>query len=478
VNDLRQAWLVAKRELRERSRSRAFLASVAIMLVAVVGAIALPALLDTTGGTKDVGVTGATPATLAAAIEVQSSAGDTKTRLHSYNTRAAGEEAVRDGEIDVLVVDSRTLAWQRRTDEKLKVLLIAAIQMSEVQSRARAAGISDQELLGLLAPVTVTNVEIGRVPGRSPDDETAASLMTVVLFMTIATYGAMVLSGVVEEKSSRVVEVLLARIPARSLLGGKIIGIGLLGLGQVALTAVAALVAATTISDVDLPAVRSGVLVWAVVWFVLGYAVYATVYGALGSLASRQEDAQSVAGPITVVLVLVYFVSFAAIGSASTGWATAVSWFPLTAPMAMPARIAMGTADWWEPIGAAVLAVAAIVGLVILGGRIYTEAVLHHGPTLKLREAWNRSRSQDRDEIGNTAQDVTDFAARPSSRPARTTHDDLRAAAIALAVALVAGGIAIALTTDVIIGIAVGAVSFTLVDRAFKSRSRGSASHA
>ena len=81
------------------------------------------------------------------------------------------------------------------------------------------------------------------------------------------------------------------------------------------MTALAALVAVTTVNSIDLPAVRGAVLAWAVVWFVLGYALYATVFGALGSLASRAEDAQSVAGPVMVVLVVGYFVSFAMIGS-------------------------------------------------------------------------------------------------------------------------------------------------------------------
>jgi len=135
--------------------------------------------------------------------------------------------------------------------------------------------------------------------------------------MTIATYGAMVLNGVVEERPVGS-SILLARIPARGLLAAKIAGIGLLGLGQVVVTALAALIAASTISGVDLPAVRGGVLLWAVIWFVLGYALYATVFGPLGSLASRPEDARSVSWPISVVLVLVYFMSFAAIGSPDT----------------------------------------------------------------------------------------------------------------------------------------------------------------
>jgi ABC-2 type transport system permease protein len=389
VSGVRQGWLVARRELRERSRSRAFIASVVIMIAGVVIAVALPTLIDTTGGTKDVGLTGLTPTALPEAITEQSDAVKAMTRVHPFDNVGEAEQAVRDGNIDVLVVDGNRLEWQHRTDEQLKAVVTAAIQINAVQQRAGSAGMTEVQLAELLAPVNVTSIEIGQVAGRSPDDETAAFIMTVLLFMTIATYGAMVLSGVVEEKSSRVVEVLLARVRARELLAGKIAGIGLLGLAQVAVTALAALVAAKTISDVDLPAVRGGVLAWAVLFFVLGYALYATVFGAIGSLASRPEDAQSAAGPVSVVLVLVYFVSFAAIGSPDTAWARAISWIPITAPIAMPTRIAMGSAAAWEPPVAALITVATIAGIVALGGRVYASAVLHNGPTLKLRDVWH-----------------------------------------------------------------------------------------
>ena len=455
MSGFRRSWLVARRELRERGRSRAFIASVVIMIVVVVGAVALPTLIDTTGGTKDVGLTGSTPAALTAAITTQGEAVGTRTRVHNYDDLAEAEQAVRDGKVDVLVVDANRLEWQRRADEQLKAILTTAIQISALQQRADTAGITDAQLADLLAPVSVTSVELGQVAGRSPDDETAAFIMTLLLFMTIATYGAMVLSGVVEEKSSRVVEVLLARIPARNLLAGKIAGIGLLGLGQVAVIALAALIAATTISDVDLPAVRGGVLAWAVVFFVLGYALYATVFGALGSLASRPEDAQSATGPISVVLILVYFVSFAAIGSPDTNWARAVSWLPITAPIAMPTRIAMGAATWWEPIVAAGLTAAAIGGLVVLGGRIYASAVLHNGPTLKLRDAWRQSEA-----------DSPVVAARTTTLEGPTVDRSItrrnQTAVLALAAALAAGGVVVAATGDVVIGIAVGAALFAL----------------
>lgn len=469
MNGLRQSWLVARRELRERSRSRAFLASVVIMIVAVIGAIVLPAVLETSGGTKDVGLAGAIPAGLPASIETQTAAVGGKAVIHLYDTLTEGEQAVRDGEIDVLVVDASRLEWRRHADEQLKAIVTGSIQIVAMQERATAAGISPDDLVSLMAPISVRNVELGEVEGRSPDDETAAFIMTVLLFMSIATYGAMVLGGVVEEKSSRVVEVLLARIPPRSLLAGKIAGIGLLGLAQIAVTALAALVAVSVVDTADLPSVRAGALVWAVVWFVLGYALYATLFGALGSLASRPEDAQSAAGPVSVVLVLVYFVSFAAIGSPDTSWARVVSLIPATAPIAMPTRIAMGAATWWEPLLAAVLTSAAIAGLVVLGGRVYANAVLHNGPTLKLRDAWHTETPR----LGRGGpESPTTEVSKPTNLTAGFEPTRYVTEAIVLVVALVVVAATFAITGDLIMGVAGGAAVYAVGIRVVKERRR------
>lgn len=384
----RQSWLVALREMRERSRSRAFRASLLLMMLVVVGIIVLPTILDSGGGTKDVGLAGTIPSDLPRAIEDQSDAVGTAARIRRYDSVAAGEAAVRDGDVDVLVVDAKRLEWRRETDERLQAVVTGAIQLIAVRDRAAAAGIHPDDLLALVAPVAVDNVELGSVAGRSADDETAAFLMTVLLFIAITTYGNLVLAGVVEEKASRVVEVLLARIPARNLLAGKVAGIGLLGLGQIGVTALAAVVAIATVDSFDVPAARGAVIAWAVVWFVVGYALYAMVYGALGSLASRTEDAQSVAAPVSVLLIAGYFASFAAIGSPDSGWARLLSFFPGTAALAMPNRVAMGVTAWWEPVVAVALTLVAIVGLVWFGGRVYAGAILHTGPSLTLRDVW------------------------------------------------------------------------------------------
>ena len=459
----RQSWLVAAREMRERGRSRAFLLSLLLMLITVAAAIVLPALLYRGPGTKDVGVTGAMPAGFTEAMQRQGEALDTTIRVQRYPSRTEAEEAVRDGDVDVVVVDARELEWRKRADEQLKAVLTAAIQLVAVRDRAEAAGLDPEDLLAILDPVPVTNVELGQVEGRSPDDENAAFLMSMVLFFAITTYGAMVLNGVVEEKSSRTVEVLLARMPARNLLAGKITGIGLLGLAQVAATALVALIAASLASSFDVPAVRSGVIAWAVVWFVLGYALYATIFGTVGSLASRTEDASSVAGPVTTVLVLGFFASFAAIGSADTAWARVVSWLPITAPLAMPNRIAMGAAAWWEPAGAAVVTLATIAGLVVLGGRVYTRAILHTGPTLSLGDAWRGAPVQSHRRPVTSrpagAEEEVPAMTQPTTREARTQL-------IETVAAIAVGGAVFAVTADFVIGVGVGAAFFALVRQA------------
>jgi ABC-2 type transport system permease protein len=301
------------------------------------------------------------------------------------------------------------------------------------------------------------------VTGRSPGDEAAVLIMTAVLFFGISVYGQMVLTGVLEEKASRVVEVLLARLPARTLLAGKIAGIGLLGLAQIGVTALAALIAAAAVRSVDIPAVRGSVLAWALAWFVLGYALYATVYGALGSLGSRVEDAQSVAGPVMVAMVVAYFAAFTTIGQPGSDFARAISYFPLTAPMAMPGRIAMGAAAWWEPVAAAVITLAAIAGLVQLAGRVYTRAILHGGPALSLRDVWRGGAASSAGMSGAGTREAAppQPAGLTAGRRATMTGPDPARHRVLITVLTGIGvsvGVAVVVfTADVIIGIAAGA---------------------
>ena len=237
-------------------------------------------------------------------------------------------------------------------DEQLQAIVTGAIQLVAVQDRAAAAGIDPDELLALVAPVPGRErrdrpgrrAQPRRRGGGDHHDRSCCS-------SPIITYGNLVLTGVVEEKSSRVVEVLLARMPARNLLAGKVAGIGLLGLAQFAVTALAALVATIVVDSVDLPAVRGSVLAWVVVWFVLGYALYATAYGALGvaGVTHRGRIECRRTGQLRARWPATGSRTWSSARTPTAGGRQLVSLFPATAPFAMSGRIALGAAAWWEP---------------------------------------------------------------------------------------------------------------------------------
>ncbi len=191
-----------------------------------------------------------------------------------------------------------------------------------------------------------------------------------------------------EEKSSRVVEVVLSRVRPTELLAGKIAGIGSVGLAQFTVVAVAALAALALSDSAQAPQTTPGTIGWIVFWFVLGYGFYAVLYAAAGSLVSRQEEAQSMTFPITAILLVGYLFSLGTAESPDSLGALIGSFVPPTAPMVMTVRIANGGVPWWEIVLSVALMLATIYGMVQLAGRIYAGAVLRIGRRVKLKEAW------------------------------------------------------------------------------------------
>ena len=124
-----------------------------------------------------------------------------------------------------------------------------------------------------------------------------AFVASLLLYMQLIIFGLAVASGVVEEKSSRVIEVLMAAVPPRALLAGKVLGIGALGLLQLALTAFVGLAVASASGALELRSADAGILAVVLLWFVLGYVFYSTIYAISGVIVSRQEDLQSSSTP-------------------------------------------------------------------------------------------------------------------------------------------------------------------------------------
>ena len=238
----------------------------------------------------------------------------------------------------------------------------------------------------------------------------------------------------------------------------------MLGFAQLAVTALAALVAALAVGSASIPAISGGVLAWAVAWFILGYALYAMAYGALGSLASRTDDAATAAAPVSYGLSAAYFATFVVVtGNPDSVGSKLLSLFPATAPFALPGRIAIGAAAWWEPIIAAALTIAAIAGLVLLAGRVYTAAVLHSGPRLSLKAAWRgtTTTSSSPAEANPPATRAFLHRARAHAGGVTTAPTDLTSHRLLITILTgiaIALGVTVAiLTRDVILGAIAGA---------------------
>jgi ABC-2 type transport system permease protein len=204
----------------------------------------------------------------------------------------------------------------------------------------------------------------------------------------------MVAQGVVEEKASRVVEIVLSSVRPWQLLLGKVLGLGAVGLLQLVVLGGAGLAVAGAAGVLTAGAGLVPTLVSVVVWYLLGFALYATVFAAAGSLVSRQEDTQSVLSPITITVLLGFVVGFNLLTSDPRGTAiTVISLLPPFSPMFMPARVALGVAPALQVVLAFVLTIAFTAAVLALGGRIYANSVLRTGARVSLRVALGRART-------------------------------------------------------------------------------------
>lgn len=223
----------------------------------------------------------------------------------------------------------------------------------------------------------LTSEEAGRV---------LASLGVIILFLALVTTGQVISEGVAEEKRSRVVEVVLSAVAPRHLLVGKAVAIGLIGLVEVLLLVGAVAAAGAALDAFPLPRATPGTLVAVVGWFLLGFAFYATVYGAAGAMVAPHENSANASLPVTLLLMVGYFVGLTAQGGGGL-LVRVVSMLPPTAPLTMPLRIAYGNAAPWEVGLAAALTLAATYGVIRLAGRLYAGALMRGGK-VRWRDAW------------------------------------------------------------------------------------------
>ena len=389
MRDLGPVGLIAGRELRERSRQKSFKLSTALMALGLLAAVVVPQVLVDGGPTTlDIGVVGPPGEVVAGALEGVGDAADSELRVVEVPDVASGEARLGQGSLDALVTGGDVVVAETPEPGSDLALVTASLaQAGGVQRALAEAGLPPGAVSDALGrpPVPVRILE----PVSEAEDEAAQPLLflgVLVLYVALLTFGSAVATGVVEEKSSRVVEVLLAAVRPHQLLAGKVLGIGVLGVVQLVLVATPALVVAVA-TGTELPAGSPLTVASLVLWFVLGYAFYSCAYAAAGSLVSRMEEAQNTSFPITGTIIATYFAALSASNDPGSGLARIFSLLPPTAPLVMPTRAALGNAPPWEVPLAVALSLAATYGLVRLAGRIYAGAILSFGAKVKLRQA-------------------------------------------------------------------------------------------
>ncbi|MBO3735249.1 ABC transporter permease [Glycomyces niveus] len=383
---LRGLLLVAGREIRVRGLSKANIVSL-IVTVVIVGALAaLPTLIGGDDGDEKIGLAGANAAAMQAQLDAMGGFDITV-----YGTAAEAEQAVEDETVEAAVADG-SLYSRDGVGNELETRLDAAWQAAGVQTNLANAGLSDQEIAGALTvkPLEFVTLESGGVTG--PLDYFTGLVISIIMFMMLMTPVQYIAMGVVEEKSSRIVEILLTSLKPWQLLGGKVIGLGVISLvNLVAMVAVGLGVSAATGMLSDLPPGTASAAVSTVGWWLIAFALFGTLAGGVGSLVSRQEESGSVLTPLIMSLTVSYIGAIFLLNAPTSTFAEILSLVPPFSAIAMPTRMAIADVPAWQiGLSAGLLALAA-AGALALGAQLYKRSVLFTGSRLKLSEALRRA---------------------------------------------------------------------------------------
>ncbi len=398
---VRTVALIAGREVRQRLRSKLFVWTTAVIsLLLTVGAL-VPWLIgsfgadlmsDPTDAVVTIAVVGELDEARVSALESQFGAIELEPVADDAAARAKLDE--QDG-VDLAIIDGARVLVAPTTG--------AFPGVGSGRANAAAEALALVDLLedngaADIAPgiLGITPLPVETVGERDPTERVAglvvANVGVVFLFGLLMFYASMIVNGIIEEKGSRVVELLVEAVPVRQLMTGKVLGMGIIAIGQAtALFAPALLVLLLTYRDLLPPG--SGVLVAAAaLWFVLGYAFYALLCAGLGALVSRPEEAQAVLTPATMLALVGYFLGFIAIQQPDALWSVIAGWLPPTAPFVMLVRQAVGEPTAVELVGSVVLLLVGIVGAALLTARIYEGGILRVGARVRFGEAWRGSR--------------------------------------------------------------------------------------
>jgi ABC-2 type transport system permease protein len=410
---MRNTWLVIRREYLERVRTRSFVLSTILLPAFMFGVTVLPSMIASRkSDTVRHIVIAASDQVVADEIgkQLRSSQNDGKyrpeTRIVTDADRGSLNQAVSSGQIDGYVwvtteainSDKVTFAAASTSDFVEGGELRGAVNAGVRQARLQARGISASDAEALMKSVNVDSVKIegGQQKAGGGFGQFFASFgLAFTLYMMLIMYGMSTMRSILEEKTSRVMEVLLSSVEAKDLMAGKIIGVGAVGLTQMAvwviflaLLSTPQFAASSQLREaLSLPPLT---LVLLPVYFILGYMLYSSMYAALGAMVNSEQEAQQWQWIVTLPLIIPIVMITAVIRQPDSALSTWMSMVPFFSPILMYVRIAAHTPPTWQIVLSLVLLLATMYLLVVVCSRIYRVGILMYGkrPTLPEIMKW------------------------------------------------------------------------------------------
>lgn len=387
--------LIAKREFTVQVMKKSFIISNVIILAVIVGGIIAFSIFS--GGDDDdrdvVGIAG--DQSIATVLEATGEAVGNPVEVREIADAAAARDGVESGDLDVaLVPDGSAGAYTAVTESDLTGTLRAVVEGAVATSATNTALVEqnvDLDALGAATGAATVTVEAIDPPDPEAGQRTAlAATAVVLLYMQIIGFGLYVAMGVVEEKSSRVVELLLSTVRPLQLLWGKIFGIGAVGILQLALYGAAGVGAGLGTGVLTVTGAAISVFAATLAWFILGFAFFAVLYAAGGSMVSRQEDVNSTTMPLLILIMAMFFAAFYSVSDPESTLSNVLSWIPPFSAIMMPLRVAAGVASPVQIVGSALLMVITTAILAVGAAKIYQRSILRIGKTVSWKEAFSR----------------------------------------------------------------------------------------
>ncbi|MGV9193984.1 ABC transporter permease [Microbacterium sp. MC2] len=352
-------WLVTEREVASKLRSKAFVISTAITFVIFLAGIVWAGFSAQSPERTPVAVTADTIAVVA----------DLDDMLDVTEVASADEarELVTEGEVDAAIVPGGT--------DPFDYTVVGADSVPSSLINA----------LSVAPPVELLS------PAQTDDflRYIVSFGFGIVFFMAALSFGATIAQSVVEEKATRVVELLLSAIPVRALLAGKVLGNTILAMGQVVGIAVIAVIGLTVTGQGELLTGLGAPLVWFAAYFLFGFILLAALFAAAAAMVSRQEDIGATTTPLMFLIMAPYFLVI--FFNDNPVVLSIMSYVPFSAPVGMPVRVFLGEAQWWEPILSLLILLATCVAAIVVGAKIYQNSLLRMGARVKLTEALKSS---------------------------------------------------------------------------------------